>query len=715
VSTLRRRAYRFANAAQWNTCLFEGADRSSKGGRAVVHPFQPYGHTPVRYPTPGAAAPAVTEVGEIIWRDDRARLYRLARGDDVPVVTPAPGALASAQRIVASSRRLWAASAAGASSLHCFDNESGARLLSVELPGMRIVDIAAHRRDGVMALCERAGTWIVVHVDCAGQWELWSSLEGIVDATGLAYLWSQDRVVVLAAHGTRLYGYDHGIATARFDRRLGTARPCYTATVLASDGRARLVLIGIDDAAYGAGPRVLVLDGEGNRLEDFALDAVATGVAATADAIVVTDGAALVRFDSGDTATATNESRCVAVTPLLYSPEDDEVHRWSRIEATATLPPGTTLQLAYVAADDPDVIRAGLAITGDGALPMSERLHRLGSAIGPWTIAATYTGSAARAGKTDFSVPLPAPLHDVRERHIWVAATLVAAPGAHMPELTLLEVLYAMPSLMDRLPALYRRSAGQPGDFLRALVGVLDATTQDTDARIASMADLVHPHTAPVRWLDFLAEWTGLPWDDALAEDQKRRIAARAADIAAERGTRRGLEIVLECLMPEVPHRFRVIDVSADYEFATVGGGVCSGSRLPAVLAGLPMTAAQLGERAVLGHMRLACAGPSSDPASRFAGNVVVEVMATAEERRAWQPWIYRLVSEMVPVTSRLRLRWVSAAASWYRDRLDDAWVLEADPEAYLGTGAVTGLAHLASEGPIELTRVGVDAASRLG
>jgi hypothetical protein len=94
---------------------------------------------------------------------------------------------------------------------------------------------------------------------------------------------------------------------------------------------------------------------------------------------------------------------------------------------------------------------------------------------------------------------------------------------------------------------------------------------------------------------------------------------------------------------------------------------------------------------------------------------VVVELMATAEERRAWEPWIYTLVGEMVPVTSRLRLRWVTAAASWYRDRLDDAWVLQADPEAYLGTSAVTGLAHLASEGPIELTHVGVDAASRLG
>jgi hypothetical protein len=217
-----------------------------------------------------------------------------------------------------------------------------------------------------------------------------------------------------------------------------------------------------------------------------------------------------------------------------------------------------------------------------------------------------------------------------------------------------------------------------------------------------------------VPWLDFLAEWIGLPWDDALAEDQKRRIAEHGAEIAAERGTRRGLEMLLECLLPGAPRRFRVIDVSADYELAKVGGARCSGSRLPAVLAGVPMSTAQLGGRAVLGHLRLTCPGQQPDPASRFAGQVIVEVMATAQEQRAWEPWLHTLLSDMVPVSARLRLRWISPAASFYRDRLDDAWVLEPDPDAYLGTSAVTGLAHLASGGLPVLTHIGVDTASRL-
>jgi phage tail-like protein len=266
---------------------------------------------------------------------------------------------------------------------------------------------------------------------------------------------------------------------------------------------------------------------------------------------------------------------------------------------------------------------------------------------------------------------------------------------------------------MENLPAIYRRAESQPGSFLRSLVGVLETTTQTIDARIADMGRHVNPQTASGKWLDFIASWLGLPWDDALSLDQKRSIALRAADIAKGRGTRAGLEALLESLMPGRPRRFRVVDTTADFDRATVGGDACSGSPLPALLGGLPSTATELGNKAILGKARLPCPD-STAVASRRVGRVRIDVAADAGERAKWEPWLRALVDDMMPVMARTELRWLSATAFRQDMQLDDALQLEEAPVPHLGTDAVTGIARLPGRRGISLSGPGVDSNSPL-
>jgi phage tail-like protein len=267
---------------------------------------------------------------------------------------------------------------------------------------------------------------------------------------------------------------------------------------------------------------------------------------------------------------------------------------------------------------------------------------------------------------------------------------------------------------MDDLPALYRRGEEEPGNFLRALVGVLEASTNDLDQRISSLGSQVHPSTAAPPWLDFVARWLGVPWDDALSVDQKRAILRHAGDLARLRGTRAGLQTLLESLMPgTTPRRFQVTDTTADFGFAIIGDGVFHGSTLPAMLGGRPPWNAELDSGAVLGAMRLPCPGQFDDGLWRLAGRVRVDVAATAGERKAWEPWLLRLITEMVPLTARVDLRWVSSHAL-RGNRLDNTLRLEAAPVAHLGTDAVTGLARLPERGN-RLSAGGSDMGTRLG
>jgi phage tail-like protein len=264
---------------------------------------------------------------------------------------------------------------------------------------------------------------------------------------------------------------------------------------------------------------------------------------------------------------------------------------------------------------------------------------------------------------------------------------------------------------MQNLPAIYRRAEAQPGNFLRALVGVLESTTQGIDARIASLASQVHPDFAAGPWLDFVARWLGLPWDDALSDEQKKRLIAAAPELARDRGTRAGLETLLRCLLPGAA-RFRVIDTTADFGFAMVGGGACRGSALPVMLGGFTSSNTALDETSVLGHMRLPCPGSVDDGVRDLVGAIRIDIAASRVERRAWEPWLPALINAMVPLTARPQLRWVSSQAL-RSARLDGSLVLQGVPTAQLGSDAVTGVARLPERGS-RITSTGADIGTRL-
>jgi phage tail-like protein len=289
--------------------------------------------------------------------------------------------------------------------------------------------------------------------------------------------------------------------------------------------------------------------------------------------------------------------------------------------------------------------------------------------------------------------------------------TLIASPGAALPQISQLRVIYPERSLMEELPAIFRRSENSP-EFLRSLVGVLEATTQELDGRIGTMSSRLHPDTAPDAWLNFVARWLGVPWDDALNSDQKKKLLQHAADLARNRGTRSGLETLLLCLIPGTPPRFRVTDATADFGFAIVGDATSPGSALPAMLGGTTRWNSELDSHAVLGYTRLPCSGQLEDGAWQLAGKIRVEVAASSKERKQWDPWLHTLLTEMVPLTAQVQLRWVSASAL-RSDDLNGTLTLEPEPLAHLGTDAVTGQARL-PEGKVRLSSCGLEINTRL-
>lgn len=718
------RKYLFETAEQWGVCLFAGADRGSKKAPRRVRPIAPYALPGALITSAGAHAPAITPTGEIVWIDEAGRLLRRTACDEAPARDCAPGGIRNAKRLISSAAGIWTYGGP-AGSIELYEDDTLTRLLSVRIPQGRVWDVAAGKPGGIFALVERKGAWTSVPVDTAGRTDEPVTFANVSGVT--AFTWLRGTGTFVLLDGRRLRGFSAQGGMPLWNVEVGGLHPCFKATVLGSDARERVFVGGVDGPDAGGAAFVLLLDADGRVVGEIPMepvDAEATGVTASRSTLAVTTRRGLLRFTETDTVPSHGrETTGTLITPVLRSPDREDARRWLRIEATTSLPPGTTLELSFAAAVHEDGETAQewerkeeenrerlVRIFDDTSLNPGERIRKLSAMSEVWRKATAFHGSDALA--TTSGAPLSAPLFDVSQPYIWVRATLTAAPGARLPELSRLAVLYPGRSLMEDLPAIYRRDESASGSFIRALVGVLEATTQDLDARIGAMGSRINPSTASGPWLDFVARWVGVPWDDGLADAQKVAILKSAPELANQRGTRAGLETLLEALMPGMPRRYRVVDPAADFGFATVGGGCCPGSSLPALLGGATRWRAELDGYTVLGRTMLPCPDQRDDGASHLGGRLRIDIGATAEERAALEPWLAHLIEEMVPVTLRPSIRWVSKLAFGTHE-LDGNWKLEAPPQAHLGTDAITGVARL-PEGRPRLSASGLEPGARL-
>jgi phage tail-like protein len=686
MSRLLHPGYRFATEAQWQACQFTGADRRTADTRKGLRPFSPYGLPPHDLWTGRAHAPAVTDVAELLWRDEEGRLQRLPYGDKVARAVPAPAAIGAAKRMIATPATLWVAAGG---TVQAFDSDSLTRLFEVKLDGFTAIDIAGDGRDGIYVLAGVKQSRRIFHLDCAGQVDLSLELEEPADASALVFLGDISRLVLLGSNGSKLFWIDPEDGRLESIVLISTLRTCFDVIAIASDGCSRLFLAGTDGPARSGGHRIVLADADGNLLGAIPIAAPVTGMVANRSQLFVTTTKGVVQFDpAARVPQEAGEVGATVLTPLLRSPSQGP-QQWLRIEAKVVLTPGCSIAISHASARDPKAMEQLLARLADTRVPQSQRLAEWRSEVSSRTF--LYHGDPARTPGEP--VVLSAPLHDVQDSFIWVEAALIAAPGGSLPVLSELTVLYPGPTLIEHLPAIYRSRELETGDFARGLVGVLEAGTQNLDAKIGELGRNIHPATAADAWLDAVAGWLGLPWDNALTTEQKRRIVSRGALIADGYGTRAGLEALLDSLMPERPRRFRIVDTTAEFGLATIAGGDCEGSRLPAILAGLPATATELGHKAIIGQARLPCGDPETDSA-RFIGRVRIDIAASAEERRDWSPWIGALVGAMLPATARAELRWLGPHGL-SADRLGKDFTLGSEPAALLGTDAVTSAARL--------------------
>lgn len=697
----RARQYIFRNAAHWSTALLQGIGADGTG--VLLTPPR-LGRTVQAL---GSAEPAeviaANSAGQALWRIGTDRLQMIDAFGGVSAVDALGPLLAAIPRWIVDRDALWLFDAGRAVVVQAdLETREVIRQIDVARACMRlgftgavkILDIAADGSGGVWVFVRMGASARLLRVDCHGNAEECVDLGcRHYDATQFACATRSRVFVLLAAGGDELVYLDAGGKSARPTLYAGALLLGFKAQRIAAHGIDGIAVAG--NTCMNSPARVFVLDAAGE-LVDGPLEAASDPHAAprwnAIHDLSSPSGQLWLATDRGvfrilrASAEDSPALACGMLTPVLTSPPIGTERGWLRAELVADLPAGAVVEAQFTWTDSDTVVSEQRAAMIDPGLSVAGRRERFWSRIAA-EARRRYTFTAAGADAT----PIAIPLYEAQGKYLWLDLRVVSPPGSAPLRVRELRILYPDLSLIERLPAIYRDSRRDPDGAIRALVGVIETTSQQIDARIAAIAATLDPARAPVAWLDFLASWLDIPWHASLPEDNKRSLLGAAQQLTAQRGTRGGLQGLLNALFSAGNASF--VDLTADTGLARLG--CAAGARLPVLLAGARATASVLGEKTVLGRARLACSEDASSPTSGLTGLLQIRITAPPARRSALEPLLGELLSRALPAGVSPRVRWRIPAAA--KQIVGEGF--ELDEAAPGRVGEATHLGHVVLSG----------------
>ncbi|MFI0237577.1 hypothetical protein [Streptomyces sp. NPDC016845] len=397
-----------------------------------------------------------------------------------------------------------------------------------------ISDITAVDDDLWLTATDAAGHWQLRHLD---RWGRPCRNPIDIDATS--------RNLRLAANGdrTRLILIDplETVTALIVDPRADTVtrlaldpvhkeRP----TLLAADDHIHLVTR-LDPAGTVVHQAISLTDGEIDDHQQLRLPASLGRPQALTSTLVLACSRGIGRIVPHGTTPGDRHS--TFITPALLAPPGPP-GGWNRAEADVTLPAGTAMELSWASTDDPVIVRrAGRLLDRPMASTVVADLERLLPwQPGPVLYPGTEDGAEER---------LAALLDEVEHDTLWLRIRLRTPPGRTPPSLTRLRVGHSTPGYLESLPALYRdnpRSTPQ----LRRILAPYEVLLDGLDEVLATLADRLDPLTAADDWTAYLLSQLGFPPLGDLPAPVRRALLSEAGTLLAQRGTRNGLQLLLD-------------------------------------------------------------------------------------------------------------------------------------------------------------------------
>lgn len=224
----------------------------------------------------------------------------------------------------------------------------------------------------------------------------------------------------------------------------------------------------------------------------------------------------------------------------------EEGTEWHKFVLDADLPANTQVQVSYRAADDKQVTVRGSTTNLDryveeaAGLEEDERAARAADLDAlDWSVPAVNAGDALILGGVG--------------RYLWLRLDLIGSEE-RAPSIGSLRLDFPRDTYLRYLPAVYQEDE-QSRDFLERFLSLFETFFSATEGSIRRLARYfdVDSQLASGDFLRWLASWLSVSEDKSWNEGQLRELVRRAPELYKHRGTREGLEAMIEIFTGERP------------------------------------------------------------------------------------------------------------------------------------------------------------------
>ncbi|QDS33050.1 phage tail protein [Brevibacillus brevis] len=154
--------------------------------------------------------------------------------------------------------------------------------------------------------------------------------------------------------------------------------------------------------------------------------------------------------------------------------------------------------------------------------------------------------------------------HSAKGRYLWLKIEWLGT-DRHSPLLRQMRIYSPRDTFLRYLPAVYQ-SEPASADFLERFLSLFGTFYWELEEQIDTISRMFDPDTTPGEFVPWLASWLGMGKEEHWTEAQRRELIRRAPELYAERGTRTGLEKMVELYTGERPmivEYFQIRDMKA--------------------------------------------------------------------------------------------------------------------------------------------------------
>lgn len=136
-------------------------------------------------------------------------------------------------------------------------------------------------------------------------------------------------------------------------------------------------------------------------------------------------------------------------------------------------------------------------------------------------------------------------------RYLWLKLEL-SGDEYHTPVVESLRVDFPRISYLRYLPRVYREK-NAANDFVERFLALFETFLQESESNIFAMARYFDPRATPSEFLPWLGSWLAIASDESWEEEQKRKLIERGYALYKLKGTKAGLEQMIEIYTGQRP------------------------------------------------------------------------------------------------------------------------------------------------------------------